>query len=159
MNSRLPKTLSILLLATAAQAALTCDLSQYKSAPGLEATARGDTVEVAWTGERGEQLRASFTLRNGQPVVQELAARKSGGKWITLGTNLTPEYQVATGKRRLSEQQMAPLRELGIAFTPDVVNREQWNAFWDAPLSVPGRAGTNLGLPRKPEEIRHDWAA
>ena len=159
MNSPLHNALSILLLASAAQAALTCDLSQYKSAPGLEATQRGDAIELSWTGERGEQLRASFTLRNGQPVVQELAAHKSGAKWITLGTNLTPEYQVATGKRRLSEQQMAPLRELGIAFTPDVVNREQWNAFWDAPLSVPGRPGTNLGLPRKPEEIRHDWAA
>jgi len=31
---------------------------------------------------------------------------------------------------------------------------QKWNAFWDAPLSVPGRAGTNPGLPRTPGEIR-----
>ena len=92
-------------------------------------------------------------------MVSELAARKASGKWIALGRNLAPEYQVTTGKRRLSEQQMAPLRELGIALTPDVIEREQWFAFWDAPLSIPGRAGTNLGLPRKPEEIRRDWAS
>ena len=136
-----------------------CDLSQYTAAPGLTATTHGGTLEVAWAGERGELLRAGFALDGGQPVVRELAARKAGGNWIVLGRNLTPEYQVATGKRRLSEQQMAPMRELGIAFTPEVVNREQWNAFWDAPLSIPGRAGTNLGLPRKPEEIRHDPAS
>lgn len=146
---------SIVWTASAAQ----CDLSQYKAQPGLEAAQRGDAIEITWAGERGEQLRASFAAHDGQPVVQELAARKASGKWITLGRNLVPEYQVATGRRRLSEQQMAPLRELGIALTPDVVEREQWNAFWDAPLSVPGRANTNLGLPRKPEEIRHDWAA
>ncbi|HKD06695.1 MAG TPA: hypothetical protein VKB79_12410 [Bryobacteraceae bacterium] len=152
------RILSIVLFsAAAASAALQCDLAQYRSAPGLEAAQRGDSLDVSWTGERGEQLRAAFTIRDGQPVVSELAARRPSGKWITLGRDLTPEYQVTTGKRRLSEQQMAPMRELGIALTPDVVEREQWFAFWDAPLSIPGRAGTNLGLPRKPEEIRHDW--
>ena len=35
-----------------------------------------------------------------------------------------------------------------------MIEREKWNAFWDAPLVVPGRRGTNLDLPRKPEEIR-----
>jgi hypothetical protein len=153
------RTLIIALFtAAAARAALQCDLAQYRSAPGLEVAQRGDAIEVSWAGERGEQLRASFTIRAGQPTVTELATRKPSGKWITLGRDLTPEYQITTGKRRLSEQQMAPMRELGIALTPDVVEREQWFAFWDAPLSVPGRAGTNLGLPRKPEEIRRDWA-
>jgi len=153
------RLLVLLLAPAAAQAAPACDLTRYKSAPGREVNQRDGVVEIAWTGERSEQLRASFTIQNGQPVIAELAARKPSGKWIVLGKNLTPEYQIATGKRRLSEQQMAPLRELGVPLTPDVVNREQWNAFWDAPLSVPGRPGTNLNLPRKPEEIRHDWAA
>jgi hypothetical protein len=124
----------------------------------LAATAQAANCDLSWTGERGELLRASFDTQTNQPIIRELAARKSTGPWIILGQNLTPEYQVATGKRRLSEQQMAPLRELGIAFTPEVVNREQWNAFWDASLSIPGRAGTNLDLPRKAEEIRHDNA-
>jgi hypothetical protein len=53
---------------------------------------------------------------------------------------------------------MAPLRALGIALTPEVVDREKWNAFWDAPLMVPGAPKTNLDLPRKPEEVRRAWA-
>ncbi|MDP9171066.1 MAG: hypothetical protein M3N54_10655, partial [Acidobacteriota bacterium] len=149
----------VLLFLTAGLALPQCDLSQYKAVPGIAAAMQKDALELVWSGERGEQLRASFAIRSGAPAVRELAARKAGGKWIVLGSNLTPEYQLTTGRRRLSEQQMGPMRELGIAFTPDVVEREQWNAFWDAPLSIPGRAGTNLGLPRKPEEIRHDWAA
>ena len=149
--------LALFFLPLAAQAQ--CDLSAYKAAPGLTAVRTADSVTVAWTGERAEQLRAVFGLRSGQPTVLELAVRRTAAsKWVILGSNLTPEYQVTTGKRRLSEQQMAPLRELGIALTPDVVEREKWFAFWDAPLSVPGRAGTNLDLPRKPDEIRRDRA-
>jgi hypothetical protein len=53
---------------------------------------------------------------------------------------------------------MAPLRDLKVELTPEVVEREKWFAFWDSPLVVPGRAGTNLGLPRKPEEIHRNWA-
>ncbi len=136
-----------------------CDLTAYKPGPGLTATQSPGGLAVTWTGERSEQLRAVFAIRSGQPVVQELAIRKTPtAKWTILGNGLTPEFQVTTGKRRLSEQQMAPLRELGIALTPEVVEREKWFAFWDAPLSVPGRAGTNLDLPRKPEEIRRSHA-
>ena len=86
------------------------------------------------------------------PWSQELAARKDGGSWIVLGQNLTPEFQVTSGIRRLSQQQISPLKELNVALTPEVVEREKWNAFWDSPLMVPGRPGTNLDLPRKPDE-------
>src|ERR1700688_5273932 len=91
------------ILATAALA--DCDLAQYRAMPGLEAAQRpGVPLEIAWSGERGEQLRAAFTIQNGRPVVEQLSARKAGAKWIILGRNLSPEYQVTTGKRRLSEQ-------------------------------------------------------
>ena len=83
---------------------------------------------------------------------------RAAASWVVLGRDLTPEYEVTSGKRRLSEQQMAPLRELKIALTPEVVEREKWNAFWDAPLMVPGSPGTSMDLPRKPEEIRRAWA-
>ena len=150
---------TIMLAGQAAAQELTCDWSAYKAQPGLSASrVAGGAVEVTWTGERGEELRASFTSNSGQPVVRELAARPAQGKWIVLGRNLTPEFQVTSGKRRLSEQQMAPLRELGIALTPEVVDREKWNAFWDAPLMVPGRNGTNMDLPRTAAEIRRAWA-
>lgn len=155
----LARFLSAALLIVAAHAqSLNCDLKDYKPQDGLKAEMRSGALELAWTGARGQELRAAFSIRDGQPVVTELAARKAGGPWISLGRNLTPEYQVTTGVRRLSEQQMAPLRGLGIALTPEVVDREKWFAFWDAPLMVPGAPKTNLDLPRKPEEIRRDWA-
>ena len=148
----------VLCLACAASAATAdsaCDFTGYKAQDGLRAQPRGGDVELLWSGERGEQLRALFAIRDGQPVVQELAVRKrDGGGWTTLGKNLSPEFEVVSGIRRLSQQQVAPLKELGVALTPEVVEREKWNAFWDAPLMVPGRNGTNLDLPRKPEEIR-----
>lgn len=137
---------------------LNCDLGGYKPQDGLKAQLRAGALEFNWQGERRDQLRVSFTIRDGQPVVQELAARKNGGNWIVLGQNLTPEFELTSGVRRLSQQQIAPLKELGVELTPEVVEREKWNAFWDAPLMVPGRPGTNLGLPRKPEEIRRAWA-
>jgi hypothetical protein len=137
---------------------LNCEMSGYRAQDGLKAQMRAGTLELSWQGERGEELRASFAIRDAQPMVKELAARKTGGSWIVLGQNLTPEFQITSGVRRLSEQQMAPLRDLKIEFTPEVVEREKWYAFWDAPLVVPGRPGTNMGLPRKPEEIHRDWA-
>jgi hypothetical protein len=137
---------------------LNCDMTAYKPQEGLKAQLHGATLELTWLGERREQLRAQFALRNGQPTVAELAARGNNAKWIVLGKDLTPEFEITSGVRRLSEQQMAPLRELNTEFTPEVVEREKWNAFWDSPLMVPGRPGTNMGLPRKPEEIRRVWA-
>jgi hypothetical protein len=147
-----------LITASAAGQDLNCDMAGYKPQDGLKAQIRAGILELSWQGERRDQLRAEFAIRGGQPVVQELAARKNGGSWIVLGQNLTPEFEITSGVRRLSEQQMAPLRDLKIEFTPEVVEREKWNAFWDSPLVVPGRAGTNMGLPRKPEEIRRTWA-
>jgi hypothetical protein len=137
---------------------LTCDLSGYKPQEGLNAQLRGNALEVTWQGERRDQLRASFGIRNGQPVVQDLAAKENGGSWIVLGQNLTPEFELTSGVRRLSQQQIEPLKELNVELTPEVIEREKWNAFWDAPLMVPGQPGTNLDLPRKPEEIRRSWA-
>jgi len=146
--------LALALVASASAQRFTCDLSASKSQPGLKAEMRNGELELLWDGARNQELRAAFVIRNGQPIVTELAAKKSGGPWIALGRDLTPEFQVTSGKRRLSEQQMAPLRALGIALTPEVVEREKWNAFWDSPLMVPGRPNTNLDLPRNPEEIR-----
>ena len=150
------KTLPALLLF--APAIYACDMAMYKPLFGLHANQKSGNVEFTWNGERGQELRANFGIANRQPTILELAARKSGGAWVVLGTNLTPEYEVTSGKRRLSEQQMKPLRDLGVAITPEVIEKEKWNAFWDAPLMIPGRKGTNLDLPRKPEEIHKAWA-
>ncbi len=138
---------------------LSCDLQEYRPVEGLKAEMVQGILSITWQGERGEQLRAGFTIRDGQPVVHELAARRGGGAWIVLGRDAIPEFDVVSGKRRLSEQQMEPLRELKVSFTPEVVEREKWNAFWDSPLMVPGRPGTNMDLPRQPDEVRRASAA
>ncbi|MBI4873590.1 MAG: hypothetical protein HY822_03035 [Acidobacteria bacterium] len=138
---------------------LNCDLTGYKPRPGLQAVAGKDVLRIDWQGEGGQELRAAFGLESGQPLIRELAARKAGGAWTVLGRDLRPEFRVTSGLRRVSEQQLQPLRKLKIDLTPEVLEQEKWNAFWDAPLSVPGRAGTNPGLPRRPEEIRRATAA
>jgi len=150
--------LGTILAASSLGQELNCDMAAYKAQEGLTAQIRSGVLELNWQGERREQLRAQFIVRNGQPVLQELAARKAGGAWTVLGQNLSPEFEITSGVRRLSEQQMAPLRDLKIQLTPEVIEREKWFAFWDSPLMVPGRPGTNLDLPRKPEEIRRVWA-
>src|SRR5262245_15943975 len=151
--------IAALCAAPAATQELGCDLKDYRAQDGLKAQIRAGTLELIWRGERQNELRAAFGIRNGQPVVEELAARKNNGKWAVLGQNLTPEFELTSGVRRLSNQQIEPLKELGVALTPEVIEREKWNAFWDSPLMVPGRPGTNLDLPRKPEEIRKVWAS
>ena len=80
---------------------LNCDLKDYKPAEGLTAAVRSGALEFSWQGERNEELRARFTIHDGQPVVDELAARKAGGNWIVLGRNLTPEFEVTSGKRQI----------------------------------------------------------
>ncbi len=146
---------STFLLPAAALAALAadCDLSGYKAQPGLEAARSNGSVTLTWAGERGETLRAGFAIANGQPVIRDLALRKQGGAWAQIGSDLTPEFHVTAGKRRISNQQMSPLRELGLT-SPEILEREKWKVFWDSPLTVPGSPNTNPGLPRTPDEIR-----
>src|ERR1017187_6483794 len=127
-----------LLAAIAGAQTLNCDFQGYKALDGLKAEMRSGALELSWEGERGQTLRAILAVNGGQPVVRELAVRRNG-KWSVLGHDLTPEYQVTTGRRRISAQQEVPLRALGM-FTPEIIERQKWFAFWDAPLNVPGRA-------------------
>src|SRR5262249_45730245 len=90
--------------------------------------------------------------------------KKPGADWKILGKDLVPEYRVISGKRRMSEQQAAPLRELGVPITDEVVEKNKWYAFWDAPLEVPGtrpgeKTPVDIGLPRTAEEIRRATAS
>ena len=139
--------------ATAGAQTLNCGLQGYKPLDGLKAEMRQGSLALTWQGERGQTLHATLGVDNGQPVVRELAVEKNGKRSV-LGHDLTPEYQVTTGRRRISAQQEVPLRQLGI-FTPEVIERQKWFAFWDAPLNIPGHPGSNaaIDLPRKPEEV------
>lgn len=142
---------------------LACDLTKYKATPGLEAQVRENLLIILWMGREGTSLRARFGLQNGQPIIRDIAVKRRSGRWSIVGENLTPEYHITTGVRRMSEQQEEPLRALGIEITEEVINKNKWYAFWDAPLEVPGiRPGErprDIGLPRKPEEIRRATAS
>ncbi|MBM3815285.1 MAG: hypothetical protein FJW20_27045, partial [Acidimicrobiia bacterium] len=138
-------------------AAVTCDLSSYKPARGLKAEAVPEGVRLRWPGRQGQELRATFVVQGGAPVVEEMAARRPGGAWITLGRNLRPEFLITSGKRRISNQQLSPLRQLGL-MSEDFLEKEKWKVFWDAPLMVPGVSNTNPGPPRKADEIRRSEA-
>jgi hypothetical protein len=130
-----------------------CDLQGYKATDGLKATTSGGVVTMNWQGQGGQELRASFGIRNGEPFVQELAARAGSGRWTVLGKDLSPDFQVSTGKRRISQAQRTQLQALNLD-TPEEESKRKWNTFWDAPLVIPGR-GDTTDLPRTEAEITH----
>jgi hypothetical protein len=135
-----------------------CDLKGYKPSEGLTASAGASGATLTWQGAAGAQLRASFAIKDGKPLVSELAVQEQGGSWTTLAQNVTPDFQVTTGKRRLSTAQLNQMKEFHDD-TPSEIERRQWNAFWDDPLVVPGGGTNSAYLPRKPEEIRRDTVA
>jgi hypothetical protein len=150
---------------------LNCSLTDYKSMPGLAATVAGDVLELTWDGANGQELRLRLTNNGGTPTIRELSVRRKGADWVTLASNVTPEFRIVSGLRRVTEQQLRPLRDLGVAITPEVIDRIKWDAFWDAPLNVPGGdaahgdstpplagVANQPGLPRKPEEIKRATA-
>ena len=129
--------LGTILLSTIATAqALQCSFDGYKAMEGLYAGMNQGTLEMTWQGEAGQRLRALFSIHEGHPVVEQLAA-SSGGVWDVLGKDLTPDFQVTTGRRRISATQRNLLKRFDID-TPAEEDVRKWNTFWDAPLVVPG---------------------
>jgi hypothetical protein len=153
-------------VASASADTLTCDLAGYKAASDLTAVVANNALTVAWSGDRNQDLRMRFAIAGGTPTIEELAVRRRGGAWSVLASNVTPDFRVVSGLRRMSNQQMAPLRGLGVELNSEIVDRYRWEPFWDAPLdlAVPSGRGGNPppaegvanqpGLPRKPEEIK-----
>jgi len=146
---------------------LTCNLAEYKAAPGLIAAVADDTLTVTWDGDRDREVRIRFTINGGTPTIKELAVRRRGAQWAVLGSNITPEFTVVSGMRRATDQQIAPLRRLGVDITSKVIDDIKWEAFWDSPLNVPGDAVAHggstppvngvahqPGLPRKADEVQ-----
>ena len=123
--------------AVGAAQGMNCNMQGYKAVDGLKAVAGASGVTLNWTGEAQQQLRAEFVLRDGQPVVAELAASKAGGAWVVLGRDLTPQFEVTTGRRRISTTELDILKRLG-KDTPENEDWYKWMVFWDAPLVVPG---------------------
>src|SRR5580700_7285950 len=99
----------------------TCDMSHYKSLPGLSASVADSTLIVTWDGEMNNELRLRLTINDGTPTIQDLAIRSKGAQWVTLASNLTPEFHVVTGFRRLPLEQIRPLMSAGVPLTPEIV--------------------------------------
>src|SRR5262249_3095718 len=134
--------------------AVACDMSHYKAANGLTASMDQNVLTVAWNGQSGSEMRTRYAIEHGTPTGRELAVRKSGGQWVTLGQNLQPDYHFISGIRRMSTQQADPLKAAGVELTPEVIAKNRWYAFWDAPLVMkPGRE--IIGPPRSESDIRH----
>ena len=144
-----------------------CSLTGYKAQAGLSVIASIDGPVVTWNGDAGQQVRMAFAVDAGKPVVRELAISRGGNAWTQLGRNLSPEFSVMTGLRRMSNQQLSPLRGLGVPITQAVVDQYRWDPFWDAPfdMSEPTGAGNpppaeglpgtdQPGLPRQAAEIQ-----
>ena len=174
LNSSISKHLRLSLSAitvcvtlTAQADPINANLTAYKPQPGLRATIANETLTVVWQGDRASELQLRFVIERGTPTIRELAIRPTGGQWRVLATNMTPEYRVVSGIRRVTQQQIEPLEQLGIPLTQAKLDEIKWDAFWDAPLflpdelprthktSVPPRQGilNQPGMPRQPGEI------
>ena len=124
--------------ANQAAAPLNCNLSEYKASSGLTSAIEGNVLTVSWNGQGTSQLRARFAIDGGTPTIRDLSVRRGSGEWATLGQNLSPEYQVTTARRRMSNDQANAFASLGMDVTPELMDKHKWHAFWDAPLSIPG---------------------
>lgn len=106
---------------------LNADLTGYRAQRGLSAAAANDVLTVQWEGDGGSELRLQFVIAGGTPTIRELAIRPRGGRWRTLMTNVTPEFRVVSGLRRVTAQQLRPesLAALGVDITPELT--AAWN--------------------------------
>jgi hypothetical protein len=147
-------------------AAAACDLRDYKALSGLTATAVPGGIALTWEGDKGQELRLRLAVANGTPGIEELAVRSAGAGWTTVVRNARPDFKVVSGLRRITNQQLDPLAGIGVPITKAIVDKYKWEAFWDAPLNVPGgeSAHNNTtppqrgvldqpGLPRKADEV------
>ncbi|MBC2667131.1 hypothetical protein H7F51_16550 [Novosphingobium flavum] len=151
-------------VAPAFAAPLACAISGG-SAPGpIAAEAAANGVRLDWAGTGTDRVSLSLAIADGVPRIALLSVN---GTPVLRDAGL--RFEVTSGLRRISNQQLEPLRKLGVAITPAEVDEHKWDAFWDAPLDlakpdqrnaqemaniapVEGIAG-QPGLPRAPAEI------
>jgi len=160
---------------TALAQGIACSMSAYHETIGLTAEQTLPSLTVTWTGDKNTVLRLQFEIDHGTPTIDDLSLRQEGKAWVSIASNLVPEFTVVTGVRRISNQQLEPLAALHVPLTASTISKYRWDAFWDAPLdlsdpqqsgpyssALPPRDGISAagqpGLPRKPSEIEHSKA-
>ena len=145
---------------------LSCSMTGYRAEPGLVASFQGDTLTATWQGDKDDQVRLQIAIEGGVPTIRDLSIKPQGGRWFVVAGEISPEFRVVSGYRRMDFESLEPLEHLGVPITPAILEKDKWEAFWDAPLMVPGtEAGgghakpptegiaSQPGLPRKPEEV------
>jgi hypothetical protein len=136
MRKALCSAFCLLLTATASADPLNCRLPADKPPAGLTAAVAADVLTLSWEADQGQEVRLRLVIDNGTPTIRELAIRKRGGQWGVLAANAKPEFRLVSGLRRMTNQQMVPLREHGVRITDQIINDKKWDAFWDAPLDL-----------------------
>ena len=141
-----------------------CNIDDFQASKDFQIESRSNGLEVSWSGSGEEQLKLLFGIEAREPIIRLLQSRQASAAWSTILTDSHIEYKVVEGFRRISNQQLVPLRSLGVELTDDIVERYKWDVFWDAPLDLrqqefrgnpPPMEGVarQPGLPRLPEEI------
>src|SRR5689334_20169009 len=106
----------------------TVRITRYAAALALAAAllplrGRASTdCDVTWDAGADREARLRFTIEQGTPVVRELAIHPRGSGWRVLAADARPEFRIVSGIRRMSNQQIQPLRELGVELTPAIVD-------------------------------------
>jgi hypothetical protein len=159
-----PATVTALAQSSTPTFPLVCDVTAYAPTGGVTARVSGDVLLVQWPGAEDERLRLGLSIVDGRPTIAQLAIQGEGGPWTTVATDASIEFKITEGLRRISNQQLDPLRDLGVELTQDVVDMHKWDAFWDAPLDLRAEVGGSgppaagvaeqPGLPRSPDEVR-----
>ncbi|MCH7816652.1 MAG: hypothetical protein IIC60_08805, partial [Proteobacteria bacterium] len=116
--------------------ALRCNLDAYQPSANIQVAAVDGLLSLNWNGSNEQQLSMQLGLDSGEPIIKTLQLRSAAVPWVTLLTDSRIEYKIVEGLRRISNQQLAPLRSLGIELTQDIVDRHKWDVFWDAPLDL-----------------------
>ncbi|MCA9739362.1 MAG: hypothetical protein KC645_17185 [Gemmatimonadetes bacterium] len=171
--------LSAALLCTALAAPLAgqtaaCTLDGYSAGAPVLAEASAAGVRLTWDGTDGARVRMALERGSSGPRIVQWELADAGADFRTIARDVGFDLEVVEGYRRISNQQLVPLRELGVELTSDVVDRYKWDVFWDAPLDLAPPAGGGMmsanpppadgvahqpGLPRRPEEIRRGRVA
>lgn len=158
----------LMLSAISAHAAPTCNVTMETESDRLSprrvsATAIPDGVELNWSGSSSSDVTLRVDITGAAPRISLLSIDS-----VPILQDAEIRFDVTTGVRRITNQQLAPLRALGVALTQDVVDEHKWDAFWDAPLETGARAPASglssnqpptdgiadqPGLPRSPEEV------
>ena len=123
MRMAIATVMFVLVTSAASADPLTCSLTSYKATQGLTAAVSDNTLTVTWDGDKDTELRMRLAIDAGTPTIRELAVRKKGGAWATLVTNVTPEFRVVSGMRRITQQQLRPdsIQALGGTVSPKVM--------------------------------------